>query len=158
MTVADQEFLRGAIAKAREGVRRGQSPFGTSIVMNGEVLCCVHNQVLATCDSTAHAEMVAIREACRRRGSIDLSGATLYSTCEPCPMCFSACHWAKISRVVYGARISDAQAAGFSELTIPAEHMRLEGGSPLLLEGDVLREEALALFREWQARPDRQAY
>lgn len=147
-----------AIAKAREGVGKGQSPFGATIVLNGEVLCSAHNQVLATPDSTAHAEIVAIREACRLRSTYDLSGTTIYCTCEPCPMCFSACHWAKISRIVYGACISDAQAAGFSELTIPADRMRAEGGSRVQLEGDVLREEVLVLFREWQSRPDRRTY
>ena len=115
----DEGYMRLAIQKAREGVAAGQTPFGACIVTaGGEVAACEHNVVWRTTDITAHGEVNAIRVACRSLGTIDLSGCTIYSTTEPCPMCFSAIHWAKIAGIVFGASISDAQAAGFNELAI----------------------------------------
>jgi tRNA(Arg) A34 adenosine deaminase TadA len=124
-------------------------------VKDGQVLSCAHNGVWETTDITAHAEVRAIRDACRKLGTIDLSGCTIYSTCEPCPMCFSACHWAKISRIVYGACIDDARRAGFNELTLSDENMKRWGNSPVELAGRLLLEENRALFRIWaeQGRP-----
>ena len=154
----DETFMRLAIEKAREGVRGGQTPFGACIVSpDGRVLACDHNVVWHTTDITAHGEINAIRAACRALGSIDLSGCTIYSTTEPCPMCFSAIHWARISRIVYGASIADAQAAGFNELAIATIVMKETGGSPVEIDGGCLREECAALFAEWKesgnARP-----
>jgi len=83
MTGQDEKFMRLAIARAREGVDKGQSPFGACIVKNGEVIACEHNLVLQSTDITAHAEIHAIRMACRKLNSIDLSGSMIYSTCEP---------------------------------------------------------------------------
>src|SRR5688572_18464025 len=108
MAMTDEQFMRLALAKARDGVEGGQSPFGACVVREGRVVACVHNVVWATTDITAHAEVHALRQACRELGTIDLSGSTIYSTCEPCPMCFSACHWARTTRIVYGASIADA--------------------------------------------------
>ncbi|HLB35288.1 MAG TPA: nucleoside deaminase [Gemmatimonadales bacterium] len=152
------EFMRRAIEQAREGIAEGQTPFGACIVRDGRVVAAEHNAVWAATDSTAHAEIQAIRAACRLLGTVDLSGSAIYSTCEPCPMCFSAIHWARISTIVFGARIGDAQELGFSELTIPNEVMKREGGSPVVLVPDFLREECLALFREFAKRPDRRTY
>lgn len=152
------EFMRRAIAKAREGIAEGQTPFGACLVKDGHVVAAEHNGVWATTDSTAHAEVQAIRAACRTLGTVDLSGAVIYSTCEPCPMCFSAIHWARISTIAFGARIEDARALGFSELTIPNETMKRQGGSPVEIVPDFLRDECLALFREFAARPDRRVY
>lgn len=153
-----EALMRLAIRKAREGIDAGQTPFGACIVRDGEVVSCAHNQVWQAMDITCHAEMVAIREACRKLKTVELSGCEIYSTCEPCPMCFSACHWAKLARVVYGARIADAQTLGFSELTIPNHHMKQVGGSPLSLVPDFLRDECLDLFRLWASRPDAKPY
>ena len=150
MIPEDEKFMRLAVQKAREGIARGQTPFGACIVRDGRVVSLAHNVVWSTTDITAHAEVTVIREVCRTLGSVDLSGCTIYSTTEPCPMCFSACHWARISRVVYGASIQDARDAGFSELTISCAVMKKEGGSPLVLETGVLREEAVLLFKEWK--------
>ncbi len=147
----DEKYMRLAIEKTREGIRRGQTPFSACIVSgDGQVLACAHNVVWATTDITAHGEVNTIREACRFTGTIDLSGSTIYSTTEPCPMCFSAIHWARIKRVVYGASINDAQKAGFNELTISNELMKKEGGSPVETVGGVLRHECVALFKEWK--------
>ncbi len=152
------EFMRRAIEKAREGVASGQAPFGACIVRDGRVVACEHNAVWQHTDSTAHAEVQAIRAACGALGTADLAGCEIYSTCEPCPMCFSAIHWAKISTIVFGSRIADAQGLGFSELTIPNQRMKELGGSPVVIVPDYLRDQCLLLFREWAARPDRRTY
>jgi guanine deaminase len=152
---SDVELMRAAIEKAKEGIATGQTPFGACIAKNGEPIACEHNQVWHNVDSTAHAEITAIREACRKLGTIDLAGCTIYSTTEPCPMCFAACHWAKISRIVFGARIEDAKRSGFSELTISSKDMKQLGGSPVVVEGDFLRDEAMGLFDSWASRRDR---
>jgi tRNA(Arg) A34 adenosine deaminase TadA len=149
----EEEFMRLALAKAREGVQGGQWPFGACIVRDQRVVACVHNVVWATTDITAHAEVHAIRQSCRTLGTIDLSGCTIYSTCEPCPMCFSACHCARIDRIVYGASIADAASFGFSELPIPDARLKELVGSPVEILPDLLREEALELFRFWASRP-----
>jgi len=154
----DDEFMRRALEKAAEGVAAGQTPFGACIARGDEVVACRHNCVWAETEITAHAEICAIREACRVLGCVNLAGCTIYTTCEPCPMCFSACHWAHLDRIVYGAAIADAQAAGFRELTIPAEEMKRLGGSPIVLQGGVLQEECARLMREWAGGPGRKTY
>lgn len=158
MTSDDAKFMRLAISKARQGIEKGQTPFGVCITKGWEVVSCVHNIVWESMDITAHAEIHAIREACRKLNTIDLSGCVIYSTCEPCPMCFSACHWAKISKIVYGVRIEDAKKLGFSELTISNWEMKQFGNSPVELVGDLLREENLELFEFWSKRDDKRVY
>src|SRR4051794_15872306 len=111
----DEEYMRLAIAKTREGIAAGQSPFGAVIVRDGKVVAATHNTVWLTTDPTAHAEVNCIRAAASVLKTIALEGCTLYSTTEPCPMCLSAIHWAKIERVVFGATIEDAATAGFAE-------------------------------------------
>lgn len=150
--------MRRAIEKAKEGVRAGQSPFGACIVRDGLLIACRHNEVWQRTDITAHAEIVAIREACLVLGGVDLSGCEIYSTCEPCPMCFAACHWAKLERIYFGARIADAQAAGFSELTLSNREMKERGGSPIEVVGDVRRDECLELFRLWAGQAGARTY
>lgn len=150
--------MRLAISTARDGVEAGQSPFGACIARAGEVVSCEHNVVWQTTDITAHAEIHAIREACRKLHTIDLSGCVIYSTCEPCPMCFSACHWARISKIVYGASIRDAQASGFHELQIANTRLKELGGSPVEIAGDFLRDEALVLFHFFDHQPNKRTY
>jgi guanine deaminase len=156
--MSDQEFMQLAIAKAREGISAGQTPFGACIAKNGKEICVAHNTVWRETDSTAHAEINAIRAACRALGSIDLFGCTIYSTCEPCPMCFAAIHWAKIDRIVYGAAIADAQAAGFHELTISNREMKELGGSKVAIESGLMLEECRFLFAKWLEGKDKQVY
>jgi guanine deaminase len=139
-----------AIEKTREGIAAGQSPFGSIIVKDGKVVASTHNTVWKDTDPTAHAEVNCIRSAAKALGTIDLSGCTLYSTCEPCPMCLSAIHWSKVDRVVFGASIGDADAAGFSELHVAAADLARLGGSPLVIEDGLLRDECVALFEEWK--------
>ena len=97
-------YMQIAIEAAREGMESGAGgPFGAVIVKGGEVIAVAHNEVLATNDPTAHAEIVAIRKATAKLGRFDISDCTLYSTCEPCPMCLSAIHWAGIKKLYFGA-------------------------------------------------------
>jgi len=155
---ADVRFMAMAIAKAREGIAEGQTPFGACIVRAGKVVACEHNVVWATTDITAHAEVHAVRVACRDLGTIDLSGCVIYSTTEPCPMCFSAIHWARISKIYFGTRIEDAEAFGFNELKVSDDDMKRLGGSHVEVEGGLMVDENLTVFREWQARKDSRTY
>lgn len=147
----DERWMREAIAVAREAIAEGQTPFGCAIVRGGKLLARAHNEVWATTDITAHAEVTALRRACQAAKAVHLDGATVYTTTEPCPMCFSACHWANVQRIVYGARIPDALRAGFRELTIPAEDMARLGGSGVEVRGGMLAAECAALFDAWRA-------
>ena len=154
----DDLYMRAAIDAARRGIRDGQSPFGAVIVRAGRVLATDRNTVWLDRDSTAHAEINAVRAAQRRVGRPDLSDAVLYSTCEPCPMCLAAIHWAKIARVVFGATIADASAAGFSEMPIPAAKMAQMGRSRLVVEGKRLHAECVEVFDEWRKTGARRSY
>jgi tRNA(Arg) A34 adenosine deaminase TadA len=156
--VDPESLLRLAIARAREGMAAGQTPFGCAIGLRGAIVAVEHNRVLASTDITAHAEITALREACRRSGTIDLSGAIVGSTCEPCPMCMAALHWARVDVVYHGATIADAAAAGFNELALPAADLLRLGGGRVRLVGGILAGECRALFREWAATPGRRAY
>jgi guanine deaminase len=153
-----EHWMRLAIAKAREGIAAGQTPFGACIVRGDETIALAHNVVLRTTDITAHAEVIAIRDACRATARIDLAGCVIYSTCEPCPMCFGACHWARLDRIVYGASIADAASAGFRELSISNVEMKRRGGSPVEITPNFLRDEAMELFEQWMRVPGRRAY
>jgi tRNA(Arg) A34 adenosine deaminase TadA len=156
--MTDEDFMRLAIGKTRTGIEAGQNPFGACVVKGGQVVSLEHGQVWATTDITAHAEVMALRAACRRLNTIDLAGCTLYSTCAPCPMCFTAAHWGKIARVVYGALVEDAAAVGFSELALTPEMMQQLGRSPMQVIGGVLQAECRELFRLWAARPGSRAF
>jgi tRNA(Arg) A34 adenosine deaminase TadA len=148
--MSESELMRLAIEKAREGIAAGQSPFGAVIVKDGAVVAATHNSVWRDTNPTAHAEVNCLRAAAAALATIDLAGCTMYSTCEPCPMCLAATHWAKVDRVVFGATIADATAAGFSELPVAAADLAALGHSPLKVEGGLLREECAALFDEWK--------
>lgn len=159
MDLNDERFLREAIALARTGMDRNEGgPFGCVIVKDGEVIGRGNNRVTSTNDPTAHAEVVAIREACKALGSFQLQGCTLYTSCEPCPMCLGAIYWARPDRIVFAATRVDAAEAGFDdqliydELPLPAEQRRIA------TEANVLRHEAQAVFREWVKKADRTAY
>jgi tRNA(Arg) A34 adenosine deaminase TadA len=152
------DLMRLAIEKCRRGIAAGQSPFGCAIARNGDLLSCSHNTVVLTTDITAHAEVNAIREACREVHDIFLDGAIVATTCEPCPMCMAALHWARVDTVYYGATIADADAAGFNELQLPAAELLRLGNSTLKLIPQVLPAECRKLFAEWKANPKRVVY
>src|SRR5690606_31590148 len=109
-------------------------------------------------DITAHAEINALREACRTVGGIFLEGAIVATTCEPCPMCMAALHWARVETVYYGATIADATQAGFHELTLPAAELLRLGNSSVRLVDNVLPDECRDLFETWRRTPSAQAY
>lgn len=151
MTAHDSEMLmQQAIAMSRQGIRSGQTPFGAIIAdASGRVLAAAHNQVRLDCDATAHAEVIAIRLACHSVGDIHLAGCVMAATCEPCPMCAAAIHWARIETVYYGASIADATAAGFNELSLSCREVYERGRSEVKIVEGVLRDECRALFEEW---------
>src|SRR5690242_18008414 len=109
------QFMRRAIALALENIQAGGGPFGCVIVRDGRIIAEGANRVTASKDPTAHAEIVAIREACRALKSFQLDGCDLYTSCEPCPMCLGAIYWARLSRVLYAASAADASSAGFDD-------------------------------------------
>jgi tRNA(Arg) A34 adenosine deaminase TadA len=154
----DEKFMRLAIAKGKEGVDEGQSPFAACIVKDGEAIACEHNIVWESTDITAHGEVHTIREACRKLNTIDLTGCTIYSTCEPCPMCFTACHWARISKIVFGARIEDARTFGFNELTVSNYTLKQEGKSKIEIIPDFMRQENIELFEYWESKNEKKTY
>lgn len=156
-TSTHEQYMRLAIQAAQRGIRKGQTPFGACIVKKGRVLACEHNRVWLNNDITAHAEVTALRQACKQ-GGIDLSGAVLYSTCEPCPMCFAAAHWARIKTIVYGASIRDAAKAGFNELKISNQRLKTAGRLELRIVAGLLREECAGLFQLWKAQHRARAY
>jgi len=153
----DEAFLREAIRLAQRSAEEGGGPFGALVVREGEVVAGGTNRVVADADPTAHAEVAAIREACAKLGTHDLAGCTIYASCEPCPMCFGAIHWARIERLVFGAGRADAAGVGFDddrlyrELLLPVARRHVPGIQ-------ILRREALAPLVEWEARPDRRTY
>ena len=153
-----EELMRLAIEKTRAGLAAGQSPFGCAIARGDELLSCTHNTVVQTTDITAHAEVNALRAACRHTGEILLEGAIVATTCEPCPMCMAALHWARVDTVYYGARIADAALAGFNELQVPAQKLLEIGGSKVKLVPGVLTQECRRLFAEWLADEKRRVY
>jgi guanine deaminase len=149
-SIYHEQFMKLAIQKAQAGIKKGQTPFGACIVKDDKVIACAHNTVWQSTNITAHAEINAIAVACKKLKTIDLSDCVIYSTCEPCPMCFSACHWAKIKTIVFGASIEDAKKAGFNELCIPAMTMKKKGKSSILLIDSCLTNENYQLFNEWK--------
>ena len=148
-----------AIAQAEQALPRAEGgPFGACIVRGDVIVACASNSVLRDNDATCHAEINAIHSASRVLSRFDLVGCTIYSTTEPCPMCFSAIHWARIDRIVYGTRIADVQSMGFNELAISNEKLRELSGSPVQIIGDFMRAECEALLAGWQRLPGGQPY
>ncbi len=156
--MSPQDLMRLAIDAARRGVAKGQSPFGCAISLDGKVIAAAHNVVLLTTDCTAHAEINALREACKAVSAVHLTGAQVATTCEPCPMCMAALHWARVETVYYGAAIADAAAGGFNELSLPAAEVLRIGRSDVQLVPGVLADECRALFTEWRNTPGARAY
>lgn len=152
------KLMQLAIDKCRDGIAAGQSPFGCAIARGDELLSCSHNTVVLTTDITAHAEVNAIREACRAVSDIFLEGAIVATTCEPCPMCMAALHWARVDTVYFGATIADADVAGFNELQLPASELLRLGGSQLKLVPGMLQDDCRQLFDVWIANPNRKVY
>lgn len=142
--------MQQAIALATGNVRsRNGGPFGAVITRGSEVIATGANLVTASNDSTAHAEVVAIRNACQALAQFQLQGCTLYTSCEPCPMCLAACYWAHLDAVYYGNTSADASAAGFDDSALYEELAMPPAGRKLAMH-PLLREEAQESFRVWQ--------
>jgi len=155
-----EKYMLMALQKARENFRPDQmdgGPFGACIVRRNKVLAVARNTVLRQ-DATCHAEMNAIRLASRALRSFDLSGCVIYSTTEPCPMCFSAIHWARIGTIVYGTRIRDVQRLGFHELTISNAVMKKRGKSDIILIPDFMPDACRQLLAAWDRLPGKKPY
>lgn len=151
-------FMREAIKEAEAGLRGGRGgPFGCVIVRQGEIIARGNNRVTSTNDPTAHAEVTAIREACRALQRFSLEDCELYTSCEPCPMCLAAIYWAHLPRVYYANTRADAAAIGFDDdfiyqqIPLPPERRAIDM-KPLL------RDEAQSAFMEWQTKPDKVRY
>ncbi len=158
MNAQDADFLREAIALARQGMERNEGgPFGCVIVKDGVVIGRGNNRVTSTNDPTAHAEVVAIRAACAALGAFQLTGCTLYTSCEPCPMCLGAIYWARPDRIVFAGTRADAAQAGFDDQFLYDELPRPIAERRIPTE-QALRNEVLAVFDDWRNKPDKVRY
>jgi guanine deaminase len=157
MKTQEEEFMQAAIELAVENARAGRGPFGAIVVRNGALIASGANQVTTTNDPTAHAELVAIREACQALGHFQLTGCDLYASCEPCPMCVAAIYWARPAHVYYASTAQDAAAAGFDDLMIFSE-LSLPPAARRIPMKRLTHAQALAPFQLWQANPNRVPY
>lgn len=146
-----EDCMRAALEAARRGLLAGEPPVGACLVRDGEIVVTANNGVIGELDATAHAEIRVIRDACRQLRSLSLAGSTLYATVEPCPMCLSACHYAGIDAVVFGATLEDMQAVTGGELAIHHDALA-QGGMTLTVTGACLGDESRALIAQWSSR------
>ena len=143
--MADETLMRAALALARRGLLAGEAPVGACIVQDGRVIASAHTAVAGGPDASAHAEILAIRAACRSLRSATLAGCELYVSVEPCAMCLAACHYAGINQVFFAASLQDMQAVTGHELGAPVP-------PSIRLHGDVLGDEARAILSGWAAQ------
>ncbi len=153
----NEKNMRQAIALSEKSVREGGGPFGAVIVKDGKVIAKAHNRVTLNNDPTAHAEVEAIRKACRKLKTFDLSGCELYASCEPCPMCLSAMYWAHIDRYYYGNDKTDAKEIGFDDKFIYDEIEKAPEYRSMP-RTQMLRNEAIAVFKQWTEKEDKTEY
>lgn len=153
----EEKFMKQAIALAKENIERGGGPFGAVIVKDGEVVATGCNRVTANDDPTAHAEVQAIRAACAKLGTFQLTGCEIYSSCEPCPMCLGAIYWARLSALYFAASKEDAARVGFSDAFIYKE-LPLEPSARSLSTRVLLSEQGAEVFRKWEEQTDRIDY
>lgn len=152
------DFMLGAIQLARDGMVRNEGgPFGALVIKDGQIIGRGNNKVTSSNDPTAHAEIVAIRDACRHLKSFQLEGCVLFTSCEPCPMCLGAIYWARPSHVFYACTRDDASHAGFDDSFI-YEEIQLPLSSRKIPMTQLLREEAIRVFEEWKQKGDRVEY
>lgn len=150
--------MQRAISLAIQNVQSGcGGPFAALVVEDGKIIAEGTNRVTSANDPTAHAEIVAIREACRTLGKFQLSGCDLYTTCEPCPMCLGAIYWARPERIVYASTAADAATAGFDDAFI-YEEIRRPPHERRIPTVQILRQESLAAFQAWLSFNDRKPY
>lgn len=158
MTDHDREFMQRAIDLAREGVASDRGgPFGCVVVKDGEIIGEGNNHVTSTNDPTAHAEIIAIRAACKLLNSFQLDGCTIYTSCEPCPMCLGAIYWARPAKVYYACTRDDAASIGFDDDFIYKELEKANAEREMVLL-NLMRDDALEVFKEWSAKPNKVEY
>lgn len=156
--MTSEELMREALKEAESGMRRGRGgPFGCVVTRRGAVIARGHNCVTSANDPTAHAEIMAIREACRELRTFTLADCELYTSCEPCPMCLAAIYWARIPRVFYGNTRADAAAIGFADDFI-YQQLALPANRRAIAMQPLLSGEAQAAFRNWETLPDKVKY
>ena len=156
-SLEDQKFMQMAIELSIENIDSGGGPFGAIIVRDGELIAKGANRVVPNNDPTAHAEVVAIRNACQKLQTFDLRGCTVYTSCEPCPMCLSALYWAGIERICYANTKRDAAAIEFDDSFI-YDQLRLDYDLRSIHCEHFMRSEALAAFVKWQNKEDKIEY
>ncbi len=152
-----EELMRKAISLSIQNVEEGGGPFGAVIAKNGEIIATGVNRVTAQCDPTAHAEVNAIREACAKLGTFDLTGCEIYTSCEPCPMCLGAIYWAHLDRMYYGNSKHDAKEIGFDDSFIYDE-IDLKAEERKLSSKVLLPNEAIKAFKAWEEKEDKIEY
>jgi guanine deaminase len=158
MTTNEQKFLERAIELSRQGMQSGKGgPFGCVIVKDGEIIGEGYNQVTTTNDPTAHAEVVAIRNACRTLNSFQLTDCDIYASCEPCPMCLGAIYWARPERVIYANTKAEAAAINFDDQFIYDEIER-PASSRQIIFIHWPHQKAIDVFEEWKNMPDKIEY
>ncbi|MGB2669481.1 MAG: nucleoside deaminase [Candidatus Acidiferrum sp.] len=151
-------FMERAIQLSIDGVQSGQGgPFGAVIVKEGKIVAEGMNRVTSTNDPTAHAEVLAIRQACEKMGVFELKDCELYTSCEPCPMCMGAIYWARLSRIYFASTAEDAAKIGFDDSFIYDE-LKKQFSQRRIPAIQMMREEALAGFAAWTARADKIPY
>jgi tRNA(Arg) A34 adenosine deaminase TadA len=155
--MAANPFMARAIELSLQNVEQGGGPFAALVVRDGRIVAEGTNRVTATNDPTAHAEIVAIREACRALAAFQLDGCDFYTSCEPCPMCLGAIYWARPERVYFGNTAADAAAVGFDDSAIYQE-LKLPYGERRIPMIPLMREEAQAAFRAWRDKADKVPY
>ena len=154
----NEALLREAIRLAASHSADGRNgPFGSVIARDGEIVGMGWNQVVEAGDPTAHAEIIAVRAACRRLGTHDLSECTIYCSCEPCPMCLSAIYWARIPRVVYAATQEDARAAGFADVDIRGQ-LAMDWSERSVQSVQMPTDGGAEVLRNWHRNSDRITY
>ncbi len=153
----DEKFMHEAINLSIENIDKGGGPFGAVIVKDGKVVATGANGVTLNNDPTAHAEVTAIRNACQKLNTFDLSGCEIYSSCEPCPMCLSAIYWARIDILYYGNTKQDAADIGFDDSFI-YEELDLKPDERRLISRHVLGKEAIKAFQKWEEKSDKIEY
>ena len=151
------DFMKRAIALALENIRSGGGPFAAVIVKEGRVIAEGANRVTSSNDPTAHAEVVAIRQACRALGDFQLTGCDLYTTSEPCPMCLGAIYWARPARIFFAATAADAAAAGFDDAFIYDE-LKIAPAGRRIPTAQLLRDDSLAIFSAWKQQENKTSY
>ena len=151
------EFMKRAIELSIKSVNTGGGPFGCVIVKDGKIVAEGSNKVTSTNDPTAHGEIVAIRDACKKLNDFNLQGRELYSTCEPCPMCLSAIYWARINKIYYANTREDARKIDFDDSLIYSEFQKSHDKRKIPM-AQMMRDEALKAFELWEKKTDKVKY